>query len=160
MPAAPVILNNTPLVALWGLGKFEIVHDLFGEVWIPVAVQQEFLTRDTKTRQAIFNNTWLKVIAVRDEKIVLNYQDLDRGEAEVLALAEEHPNSTVAIDERKARRYAQKAKIPLIGTLGILLVAKESQIVSAVKPLIEELQNNGLFFDPKLIEKVLEMAGE
>jgi predicted nucleic acid-binding protein len=50
---------------------------------------------------------------------------LDRGEAEVLALAEEREARLVVIDERKARRYAQRLGIPLTGTLGLLVAAKE-----------------------------------
>lgn len=43
MPAAPVILNNTPLVALWVLGRFDLLRDPYGEVMIPEAVRAEFL---------------------------------------------------------------------------------------------------------------------
>lgn len=32
MPDGPVVLNNTPLVALWAIGRLDLLRDLFGEV--------------------------------------------------------------------------------------------------------------------------------
>jgi hypothetical protein len=39
MPDGPVVLNNTPLVALWTIGRLDLLRDLFGEVLIPQAVE-------------------------------------------------------------------------------------------------------------------------
>lgn len=33
--AGPVILNNTPLVALWSIDHLTLLRDLYGEVLIP-----------------------------------------------------------------------------------------------------------------------------
>ena len=52
MPAAPVILNNTPLVAFWVLGRFDLLRDLYGEVMIPPAVHAEFLATEREDREA------------------------------------------------------------------------------------------------------------
>jgi predicted nucleic acid-binding protein len=41
MPARPIVANNTPLVALWVLGRLDILRDLYGEVLIPPGVQAE-----------------------------------------------------------------------------------------------------------------------
>jgi predicted nucleic acid-binding protein len=38
MPVPPVIINNTPLVALWTLDRLDLLSDLFGTVWLPTAV--------------------------------------------------------------------------------------------------------------------------
>jgi predicted nucleic acid-binding protein len=43
MPDGPVVLNNTPLVALWTIGRLDLLRDLFGEILIPQAVEAEFL---------------------------------------------------------------------------------------------------------------------
>jgi predicted nucleic acid-binding protein len=85
---------------------------------------------------------------------------LDRGEAEVLTLAVEREARLVVIDERKGRRYARHLGLPLTGTLGILLLAKEKGLVTAVGPLIEKLQASGLYLAPELVERVLILAQE
>ena len=43
MPEGPVVVNNTPLVALCGLGRLGLLETLFGEVLIPRAVYDEFV---------------------------------------------------------------------------------------------------------------------
>jgi predicted nucleic acid-binding protein len=47
------------------------------------------------------------------------------------------------IDERKARRYAERLKLPLSGTLGTLLLAKEDKVIGAVSPLLRAIQGAG-----------------
>ena len=45
-------------------------------------------------------------------------------------------------------RVARHLGLPLTGTLGILLLAKEKGLVTAVGPLIERLQASGLYLAP------------
>lgn len=75
-------------------------------------------------------------------------------------MAEEQEASLVLIDERKARRYAERLNLPLSGTLGVLLLAKEEKIISAIAPLLKAIQEAGLYLQNELIEQVLKMAGE
>ena len=85
---------------------------------------------------------------------------LDQGEAEVLALAEERDARLVIIDERKGRNYARHMGIPLTGTLGVLLLAKEQGLIEAMTPLLTALQTAGLHLDKALIQQVLKLANE
>jgi predicted nucleic acid-binding protein len=65
MPAAPVILNNTPLVAFWVLGRFDLLRDLYGEVMIPPAVHAEFLATEREDREAaLVDAPWIKTVPV------------------------------------------------------------------------------------------------
>ena len=43
MQEKPVIVNNTPLVALWSLDQLSLFRELYTEVWIPLVVRAEFL---------------------------------------------------------------------------------------------------------------------
>lgn len=56
MPDGPVIANNTPRVALWALGRLELLRDLYGEVWIPETVYDEFLAVERALREAALQN--------------------------------------------------------------------------------------------------------
>ena len=80
--------------------------------------------------------------------------------AGILALAVEHGARLAIIDEVKGRQYARHLGIPLTGTLGVLLLAKEEGLISAVAPLVNQLEENGLFLAPKLISKVVTLAQE
>lgn len=161
MPAAPVILNNTPLVALWTLDHLTLLRDLYQSVLIPPAVEAEFLAVDHTSRQrALQEASWIKVTPLTNPRYALTYLGLDQGEAEVLALAVEREARLVVMDERKGRRYARHLRLPLTGTLGILLLAKEKRVLTAVGPLIERLQTSGLYLAPDLVERVLLLAEE
>lgn len=161
MPDRPVVLNNTPLVAFWTLGRLDLLRDLFQEVLIPQTVEDEFLATDRNARrEALANAPWVKSIALSQPRRALAYAGLDRGEAEVLALAEEQDARLVVMDERKGRRYAERVGLPLTGTLGVLLLAKEAGLIEQVSDWTSKLQEAGLFLSPDLIRKILEVAGE
>jgi predicted nucleic acid-binding protein len=161
MPDRPVVLNNTPLVAFWVLGRFDLLRDLFGEVLIPIAVETEFLAvEETVRREALARAPWIETTAVSHPRRVLAYAELDQGEAEVLALAEELDARLVVIDERKGRRYAERMGLPRTGTLGVLLLAKEAKLIDSLATWIPKLQEAGLFLSPALVRRALEIAGE
>ena len=161
MPDRPIVLNNTPLVAFWTLGRLDLLRDLFQEVLIPRAVEEEFLATDGHARrEALANAPWIRSIALTQPRRARAYAGLDRGEAEVLALAEERDARLVVIDERKGRRYAERVGLPLTGTLGVLLLAKEAGLIERVSDWTSKLQEAGLFLSPDLIRKILEVAGE
>jgi len=156
-----VITNNTPLIALWVLGRLDLLRDLFGEVLIPQAVYNEFLAFDNSERQiALDNSPWIRLVLLTNTHRILAYTGLDQGEAEVLALAEELNSRLVIIDERRGRRYAKRLGFALTGTLGLLVLAKQVGLIPLVAPLIETLKDSGLHLESSLVHKVLEMAGE
>jgi uncharacterized protein len=66
----------------------------------------------------------------------------------------------VVLDERKARRYAERLGLSLTGTLGLLLLAKESGLLDSVADGIARLREAGLFLSPALVQRTLEIAGE
>lgn len=161
MPAKPVVVNSTPLVAFWAIGRLDILRLLFGEIVIPPAVREEFLSIEKELRrQTLRDERWIRVVKLENPNRTGAFSNLDEGEAEVLALAEELDASLVLIDERKARRYAERLELPLSGTLGVILLAKEEGIVTAVSPLLKAIQKAGLYLHEDLIAQVLKIASE
>jgi predicted nucleic acid-binding protein len=161
MPVKPIITNNTPLVALWTLGHLPLLHDLFGEVWVPEAVCAEFMAVEPALRQeTLASSPWIRCITLQNPHRVAVFIGLDQGEAEVLALAEAYPPRLVIMDELRGRRYAQRLGLPLTGTLGVLLLAKERGLIPALAPLVETLVAKGLYLAPDLVTRVLTLAGE
>jgi predicted nucleic acid-binding protein len=157
----PVILNNTPLVALWSLDQLALLRELFTEVLIPPAVHEEFLAIERPARQvALTDAPWIKITPLTNPRLALAYAGLDKGEAEVLTLANELSARLVIMDERKGRRYVRRLGFPLTGTLGILLTAKQNGLIPSLSPLIERLLEEGLFLAPELVEKALSLAQE
>jgi predicted nucleic acid-binding protein len=50
--------------------------------------------------------------------------------------------------------------LPVTGTIGLLLVAKNKGILVEIKPILEEFLIKGKRISPYLYQEVLEMAGE
>lgn len=64
------------------------------------------------------------------------------------------------LDDAHAWRTAQSLGLPIRGTLGILLDAKQMGLIVAVRPLIEQLQSLGFRLTKETLSAVLKLAGE
>lgn len=64
---------------------------------------------------------------------------MDKGESAAIALAKELQPDFLAIDEKKGREVAESIGIPIIGLVGILIVAKEHKIIQKVRPILDDL---------------------
>ncbi len=86
---------------------------------------------------------------------------MDRGEAEAIALAEELHADHLLIDERKGRRLAQQQGVPVVGLLGVILLAKHAGLVSSARELLEELDREaGIYLADELKNAALKTVGE
>ena len=85
---------------------------------------------------------------------------LDDGEASAIALCLETPNCLLIIDERKGRKVAQNLQIPTIGTLGILLEAKNRGFLENIRPFVDKIQQTDFRISKELLNAVLIKAGE
>lgn len=85
-----VIVNTTPLIALAKIGQLELLHHLYGEVLIPPAVREEVLHggADRAGTVELDRASWIREVALQRPVNVALLVDLDRGEAEVLILAQ------------------------------------------------------------------------
>lgn len=50
--------------------------------------------------------------------------------------------------------------LPHVGTCGLLVLAKRAGLVTAVRPLLEQLLSAGYFLSPALMADTLRLAGE
>ena len=66
----------------------------------------------------------------------------------------------LAINDLKARGMAHALEIKIIGTLGILLLAKDNGLIEEIKPLLEELRKIGAYISNSLYNRILKDAGE
>jgi len=120
-----VVVNTTPIIALALIGQLDLLQHLYGEVMIPPAVQAEVLVGGPSGVGVAGLQTanWIRTVPLQDPRRADLLSDLDRGEAEVIALAQELNAELVIIDERLARRHAQRLGLALTGVLGVLLKA-------------------------------------
>ena len=164
MPEEPrlVVVNTAPIIALSLVGELGLLRSLYDEVIVPSAVEAEVLAggRDGIGSSELIEASWLRVTSLQDARRADLLADLNRGEAEVLALAQELNADLVIIDERLARLHAKRLGLTLTGTLGVLLRAKQLGHVKAVAPLIDRLRQGGIHLGDLLVTEVLALADE
>ena len=157
-----VIVNSTPLIALCKVNQLELLRELYTEITIPEAVFQEVTAKnDSVKRKILENGAWIHVQSVSDTIDRRMYKaKLHDGEVEVMILAQEIKADLVIIDDNAARKTAIYLGLPLTGTVGVLLRAKAEGLVPKVMPIVDSMEQNGLYYGPQLKEWVRSQAKE
>lgn len=157
-----IIVNTSPWIALSICGQNHLLKMLYDEIYIPFKVKEEILAggKQGVGFKELKASPWLKIEKVFDiEKVKLLYE-LEQGEAEVIILAKEKGIKQVMIDEKIARLQAKVLGLEVIGTLGLLLKAKRRGMLSAIKPLIIKITENGIWIKEEIVEGILKAAEE
>ena len=103
---------------------------------------------------------WISVRRPTSEPALPLVTDLGPGETQVLMLALESRDAIVVLDDALARQVAEMLNLRLTGTLGLLLDAKRANLVSAVAPLLDRLQDLRFRLAPHTRAAVLKLAEE
>jgi uncharacterized protein len=155
-------INTSPLLYLHQVRLLEILPKLYGTVIAPSAVEQELAVGRAKGIAVPDLNllNWLQIRVIDLASTIPNVIDLGRGEAEVIALGIENPNSLLILDDQLGRRIATLYQLRYTGTLGVLIKAKQAGYLAAIAPVIRELQAQGMWLTESVIQTVLKLAQE
>ena len=159
----PVVSNSSPIIHLAKIGHLDLLHDRFGEILIPQAVYEECVI-DGKARPevaAIKQASWLHVAPVVNRDLIrLLSAEVDRGEAEAIALALEQQAALILLDDADAREKARIYHLKITGIVGILLGAKRTGKLVSLTKTLTELSRTGFWLSQSLREQLLREAGE
>jgi predicted nucleic acid-binding protein len=158
-----IVCDTTVLLYLGRIGQASLLSALFERVYVPEAVLLELDTGRLIRRDTIDPRSldWVEAVPVSQAEIDrLPPNQLGRGERAVIAYANAHRICTVGLDDIRARRLAQEIELDVIGTLGVLLRAKRSTLIPAVRPLLNKIIAEGFRLSTDLYQDVLEIAGE
>ena len=159
-----IISNATPLIAFARIHQLEILHAVTHAIIIPQAVADE-ISNYSKTPSYgsidLVQESWITVQHVRsDAQVQLLLPSLDRGEAEVIALALEFHPRLVLLDELTGRKVAESLRLPILGSVGILIRAKQMGRITQVKPFLDEMVRCGIRYSQRFITSILQQIGE
>lgn len=144
-----VISDTSCLIILSKIGLLEILHTLFGEVWITEEVKNEF---DEQLPD------WISVKKADATQITqILALNVDIGEASSMALyLEQTQDALLVIDERKGRLIAKDLGIKIIGTLGILIKAQKSGLIPDMQEVVALLEQTDFRLSPILKQQLLD----
>ncbi len=150
----PKIISNTScLILLDNINALGILQQLYQNIYLTDEVAQEY-------GKPLGN--WMHVVTVTDRNYlrILN-ASVDLGEASTIALALQMPEDNVMIqDDLKVRKLAKQLQLKFTGLLGILLKAKQLQIIGSVTDIVTQLKNANFRMSETLVKEVLKLAGE
>lgn len=147
------------LIVLAQTNNLSILKELFGTVNVPLAVYAEITVKELE-KDVFSKNEWIKPLKVKKDNDYRLLEELvDKGEAEAIILAK-NLKSALLVDDAKARKYALLLGVEVMGTLGLLKLAKKRGVVSSVKDLIRDMLAKGYYVDGKLVAALLKDIGE
>ncbi len=164
MPSVPdnAVVNASPIIVLARIGRIDLLQALYKQIVIPNAVAEEIragLEQDP-ARLWLQSERAGSIRPVEHIDPVIAGWDLGTGKTEVLTWARRNSEFEAIVDDRAARNCALTLRIPVRGTLGIVLLAKQAGYLRAVKPAFDQLLDAGLRLDASVLNMGLKLAGE
>ena len=151
-----VVADTSPVNYLTLIGETDLLRQLYSEVLIPLAVNNELLSPDSPPPVCQFvarPPRWLSVVAPgsnSDPRLA----ELDEGEREAIVLALNHGADLLFIDERDGRRVALVCGVEAAGTLRVLANGAERGLVD-LEDAFNRLRKTSFRAAPGLMESLL-----
>lgn len=147
-----IISDTSCLIILDKINALVLLKEVYGEIITTPEIVEEY---------GDLLPLWIKIKAVKNKSSqkILELQ-IDKGEAIAIALAIETANSLLILDDFKARKIANNLGIAVTGTVGVIIRAKLSGVIPAIKPLLEKIKNTNFRISEELEKQALIEANE
>jgi hypothetical protein len=152
------VSDTSPFIALNSIGRLGLLPRLFDTITVPPAVAAEL--------KSILVPDWVRVVPIPVVSIpeaaitpILEAK-LGRGETEAIHLALHLRPDRLLLDDGEGRREAQRLGLRVTGVLGLLLAAKRTGLLPAVRPEVDALRTSGFRVSEGLYKELLASSGE
>ncbi len=147
-----IISDTSCFIVLSNIKELELLHKVYGQIITTEEIANEFGEKLPD---------WVEIKTVSDKlkQQILEIQ-IDKGESSAIALALEIPDSTIVLDDYKARLIAKKLGISVTGTIGVIIKAKLKGIIPSIKPILEKIKNTDFRLSSEIEIQALKEAGE
>lgn len=157
-----IIADAGPLIALSKSNLLGLLQSLYEETFITKAVLSELHSEKDDTRKSVaaaIKQGWICMvdIGVSDAELI---HMLDEGEASAITYSLNNNCIPLLIDELRGKHYAIHQGIPVIGTAGVLILAKRNRLIPLVKPLLKDMRNKGYWLSDSFIDAVARIVDE
>ena len=147
-----VITDTSCLIALSKVDALSLLPKLYCRIVVTEEIRDEF---------GELLPSWIEIMSVtKDKYLQLLESMLDKGEASAIALAMTLADVLLIIDDLKARKEAKRLGFKVTGTLGVLFTAKQEGLISALKPLIDQLLSFNFRISQHVVNELLTLSGE
>lgn len=151
MPKA-IISDTSCFIVLSNIGELTLLKSLYGQIITTIEIANEFGGEMPD---------WVTIIEVNDKyRQQLLEMQIDKGESSAIALALETPDSTIILDDFKARKIAEHLGLKITGTIGVIVKAKLNGIIPSIKPILSKIRATDFRLTAELEIITLKEAGE
>jgi hypothetical protein len=151
----PVFVSNaSPIIAFERLSQLSLLQQLTQTLHIPQAVRREVFGSQSLPGWVIE-----KTLVQPLSQLPLSPR-LGAGESEAIALALELAPCQLVIDDLAARRAAQSLNIPIVGTVGLLILARQKTLIPILKSHLDTLRQADFRIADRVYELALRQVGE
>ncbi len=159
-----VVTDTSVILNLCLIGHESLLPRLFGTIVAPFAVVTEFerlASSDPRFGGLLFPAFIEKSAPPSILPSLISMRRLQAGEIAALSLAVHRKADAVLMDELAGRAAATSLGLNPIGLLGVLLEAKARDLIPALKPLLDRLEDEAEFWiSASLRNQILNQAGE
>lgn len=155
-------VNSSPLILLGRISRLDLLPALAEQVVVPRAVLQELTVKQGQDwlAQTVSSHPGIDIVDDAPIPADLRRWNLGAGESAVVAFCLANAGYRAVLDDLRGRRCAQALKVPLFGTLGVVVDARRQGLIPLARPLIAAIRGVGYYVDDKLIEAALKEVGE
>ena len=154
-----VFSNTTPLFAFAALGRFDLLEKVHARIFVVETVVQECEVGGPILVPDLRAFSWIHVVPAPSQHDPRFYM-LDAGERDTLSVALQNGATRVIIDDRLGRNLAEYHGLPVVGTLGTLLKARQLGLIPKFLPLVRHLQADGFRYHEPLVLRLAALVNE
>ena len=155
-----LVADSSSLITLSVAESLHLLELLYGEVKVPLSVYNE-VTPKSKPESAVLDKYLQdKTIEVSLDEVVITDYSLGSGEIEAMILYKRLKADLLLIDDKRARKIAGLNDIKTIGSLGVLMEAKERKMIYEIRPALLKIYKSDIYISSELYNYVLIKSGE
>jgi uncharacterized protein len=153
-----LIADTSPLISLMVIRKLDILFMLYPDVIIPGSVWTELEGNISFLEYGNEADMLRPCVQAVNNRLV--FPEIDEGEADAISLYIEMGADVLLIDDKKGRQIAERNQVNCIGSLALLVAAKENGLIPALRPVFLSLISNNRFYQKELLNRILELKNE
>ena len=156
------VVNASPLIFLARAGLIDLLKLVSSEVIVPepVSAEIEVRGRSDPAARILAETSWLVITQTPLIPAEVQEWGLGPGESSVIAWAHAHQGSEAIIDDLAGRRCAAAFNIPVRGTLGLVLIAKQRGHITSARQVLYHLRQSGMYLSDGVLNEALARVGE
>ncbi len=155
-----IIADSSALVALALCDGLPLLDKLFDDTKVPQTVFEEVIVKGKPAADILQAYLKGKTVPVDTTHLIITPARIGSGELEAMSLYKILHADYLLVDDQRARKIARLNHITIIGSLGILLLAKHAGLTPQILPFIEQLRASDIYVSERLMQKMLQLAGE